>query len=167
MGPLHIHPAQVLAPDLDELGPPPSLMDPVHNPLRDTRLPHLQPLLQPYPRTPQPLQLLCRNRQLRDRRHHFLRTLFLLLLLLSAPQMMESRDGGPRSGFGDRVLGGAPARIDGVADAALGELVRSGDEDLAGGARAGRGPVSRLGGVVGDVAEAPELLGDPLDGGFG
>lgn len=80
---------------------------------------------------------------------------------------MEPRDGGPGSGFGDRVLGGAPARIDGVADAALGELLRGGDEDLAGGSRADRGAVGGLGGVVGEVAEAPELLGDPLDGGFG
>lgn len=68
---------------------------------------------------------------------------------------MEPRDGGPGSGLGDGMLGGAPARIDGVADAALGELVRGGDEDLAGGARADRGAVGGLGGVLGEVAQAP------------
>lgn len=83
MGPLHIQPTQILALNLHKLRPPPPLMDPIHNPFRNPGLADLQRLVQPNSNTPQPLQLLPRNQQLRQHRQ-----LLLLLLLHSSPAIV-------------------------------------------------------------------------------
>lgn len=65
VGAPHVHGGDVIAPDLDKLHVAPPLVYPVHDPLRDAGLPHLEPLPQPDPDTLQPPQLVPRKRQLR------------------------------------------------------------------------------------------------------
>lgn len=168
MGSLHVYPTQILALDLHEFIPPPPLVDPIHDPLRDSSLAHVEPLPDPNPQGPQPLQLLRGDRQLRDRRCGLLGIPLRgwRLRPLPPPQLPEPRNGGARPGRGDRALRRAPARVEGGADAVAGDLVRCGDEDLAGGAGAGGGGAA-IAGFVGEVAKAAELVGDALNGGFG
>ena len=166
MSPLHVQLTNILTNDPHDLRTPPPLVDPVHDPFRDPGLPYLQPLLHPQPYRRQPPYLRVRQAQLRQRRRPLpLRRRPLLLLLLLC-ELVLPQEGGAGAGERDGVLRRAPAGVDGVADAVLGEEVREGYENLAGGGGGiggGRRRGLELGGGLVGEAEGAELVGDSLD----
>lgn len=161
MCPLHIHAAEILAPDLYKLKPSPALMDSIHDSLGDSSLPNLKPLLQPYALSSKPLQLRWRQRQLRNRGCVLGRPRPRPHLLL--PVIMLPTNGAAR--LRDRMRRRAPARINGVADTVIREVFRGGDEYLTCGARAGWGLLGW--GRVLYEAEAAKLLGNAVNGRLG
>ena len=94
----HVHSPDVLEPDLNDLRVPPPLVYPVHDSLRDARLPDFEPLPHPDPDPLQPPQLVPRQRQLRRGRRR-------RSSIPPAPPPLP-----PRSGAG-LAVGRGPARV--------------------------------------------------------
>lgn len=154
----HVHSPDILEPDLHDLSVPPPLVYPVHDPLRDARLSHLEPLPHPDPDPLQPPELVPRQRELRRGRRHRRRP----RRIPPAPPPPP-----PRRGAGLSV-GRGPARVEGGADAVARELGRGGHEDLTGRWGIPARDRRRSGGLgTGlEVAEAAELVRDAAERGL-
>jgi hypothetical protein len=174
MGSLHVQPRKILADDLDNFVLPPSLVNTVHDPLRDPGLPDLQLLPRLNPNLPQPPQLLLTQTQLRQRRRTLLSPPLPLLPLHHLlhhhlpPQRVVPHYRRTRAWLRNRVPRRGPARIHCVPDPASRQPVGQRDEYFSGGVLiwAWAWAWAWALGVFGE-SEGAKLVGDALDGGFG